>query len=348
MPVPLTNEIVDQRLAGRPIVRLGEYVDCRIPMRWGCLAPGCGYEWETRFSNVDKGHGCRACAGFLPLTNEVVDQRLAARPLERVSDYVNNETLMLWRCLTTGCGHEWSATFSNVQRGNTCPSCSGHVPLTNEVVDQRLAARPLERVSDYVNAVTPMKWRCLVPGCGYEWTSSFGNIQKGTSCKACAGLLPLTNEIVDKRITGRPIKRLSGYVNNSTYMSWQCLVPGCGHKWTAIFSGITKGVGCPACADYGFNPGKPAIMYYVKIHGLYKIGVTNNAIKDRFGADDFNCLKVLRRWDFYTGRNALKREQKILKRFAADRYTGPPLLMRGGDTELFTRDILGLDVEIAA
>ena len=43
------------------------------------------------------------------------------------------------------------------------------------------------------------------------------------------------------------------------------------------------------------------------------------------------------------GRVAAEREAEILSQFAGDRYYGPDILVGGGNTELFTHDVLGLD-----
>ena len=39
---------------------------------------------------------------------------------------------------------------------------------------------------------------------------------------------------------------------------------GCGHKWKPRPLNVYKGSGCPNCAQYGFNGGKPAFVYLMK------------------------------------------------------------------------------------
>ena len=221
-------------------------------------------------------------------------------------------------------------------------------PLTNEIVDQRIAGRPIVRLGKYVGAHTNLLWGCLAPGCGREWRTPYGNIRKGQGCPACglkskAAKMRLTDEAVDQRVSDKPLERLSEYVNAHAPLLWRCLATGCGHKWRSNFNNVDNGQGCPACANYGFDPAKPAIMYYVKIHGLYKAGVTNHTVKYRFGVKDYEQLKIIQQWHYAKGADALKREQNIMLWFAEDRYNGPPVLTKGGDTELFTRDILELE-----
>lgn len=54
-------------------------------------------------------------------------------------------------------------------------------------------------------------------------------------------------------------------------------------------------------------------------------------------------MHIVRTWQFAVGRDAAERESEILSQFAGDRYYGPEILVGAGNTELFTRDVLGLD-----
>ena len=44
------------------------------------------------------------------------------------------------------------------------------------------------------------------------------------------------------------------------------------------------------------------------------------------------------------GQDAAEREAEILNQFSRDRYYGPDILVSAGNTELFTHDVLGLDM----
>ncbi|MET0101172.1 MAG: hypothetical protein ABW078_05510 [Sedimenticola sp.] len=106
--------------------------------------------------------------------------------------------------------------------------------------------------------------------------------------------------------------------------------------------------GCPDCAETGFNPKKPSLLYYLAIttgdgDTRYKIGITNLSIEKRFRGSDLARIRVIKVWRFKVGLDAAERELEILHQFAGDRYYGPRLLVGAGNTELFTRDVLGLD-----
>ena len=111
---------------------------------------------------------------------------------------------------------------------------------------------------------------------------------------------------------------------------------------------IVQRSGCPNCAQTGFSPSKTGLLYYLAIttddgDTLYKIGITNLSIEERFRGADLARIRVVKIWRFAIGRLAVERESEILYQFAGDRYYGPRLLVGAGNTELFTHDILGLD-----
>jgi hypothetical protein len=75
---------------------------------------------------------------------------------------------------------------------------------------------------------------------------------------------------------------------------------------------------------------------------VYKIGVTNSDITTRFSLNELHTIRVVKTWGYAVGLDAYLVEQHILKEFAEYKYKGPQLL-KTGNTELFTKDILLLD-----
>ncbi len=91
-------------------------------------------------------------------------------------------------------------------------------------------------------------------------------------------------------------------------------------------------------------------IYYLAVttddgRTLYKIGITNLSVERRFSTIDLARIRIIKTWDFDIGLEAMERETDILRRFAKDRYFGPEVFERSGNTELFNRDVLGLDTE---
>ena len=104
--------------------------------------------------------------------------------------------------------------------------------------------------------------------------------------------------------------------------------------------------GCPSCAKTGFDNNKPAILYYLKIiteegKELYKIGITNRTVNERFRLTDLAKIEIIKQEEFTIGTDAQDKEREILKKYKKYKYTGPKIL-DSGNTELFTEDVLAL------
>lgn len=119
-----TNEIIDNRIKDRSIMRVGEYVHALAPLMIKCLVDGCGYTWVTTAHMLtSKLSGCPKCYGNVKLTNENVDSRLTGRNILRISDYIHNDQKMQFKC--TVCENIWKATPDKILNKKTgCPKCS--------------------------------------------------------------------------------------------------------------------------------------------------------------------------------------------------------------------------------
>lgn len=107
-----------------------------------------------------------------------------------------------------------------------------------------------------------------------------------------------------------------------------------------------SGQGCPCCAKTGFDPNKTAILYYLKIitetnQILYKIGITNRTVNERFRVNDLQKIEVIQQEKFKLGQDAANKEQELLKMYKKYKYKGPKIL-DSGNTELFTEDVMAL------
>lgn len=105
------------------------------------------------------------------------------------------------------------------------------------------------------------------------------------------------------------------------------------------------GHGCQRCAKTGFKKTQPGKLYYLRLDsvGMYKIGITNNSVEDRFNKIDLETITVLKIWEYIDGNEAYIQEQKILKEFNRFRYKGSNILS-SGNSEIFTHDVLGIDL----
>ncbi|MDD4242763.1 MAG: GIY-YIG nuclease family protein [Bacilli bacterium] len=102
--------------------------------------------------------------------------------------------------------------------------------------------------------------------------------------------------------------------------------------------------------NIGFDINKSGLLYYIKIYSecliVYKIGITNYNTKNRIQTMGLNKkfnTKILKEIYFENGANALSFESEYKKQFKEFQYKGEPI-MNNGNTELFTKDVLGLDM----
>lgn len=118
------------------------------------------------------------------LTNDDIDARIAKRPLLRIGNYVGSVIKLNWKCKT--CDGDFAATPNNVlNNGSNCPHCFGNIPLTNNIIDERLVGRAITRRDDVTNAVTPMPWLC--GDCGKKWVSTPDLVlNTGSGCHHCS------------------------------------------------------------------------------------------------------------------------------------------------------------------
>lgn len=274
----ITDEYVDMRLSNRSMERLEPISGGNTKHHWRCLKDDCGYDWYAKPSQILNGNtGCPKCAGNLPITNVWVDTKLDGRHILRLEDVATSTVKILWMCTKFECGHTWSSIPYTIMAGGGCPKCAGTLKLTNNDIDLRIVGRALRRLDDVVNTTKGIRWLCTAPNCGYDWCTSPANIMQGTGCPKCAGRAVLTNEDVDTRIADRYIQRCGSIQGNSNKVLWRCLKDACGYEWLATPKSILHGSGCPSCANHGYNPSKPAVVYVYSINETYcGYGVTNN------------------------------------------------------------------------
>jgi hypothetical protein len=333
----LTSDTIRDRLKGRGITMRGKYVTANTKTLFQCTE---GHSWEATPGSVMGGNGCPHCAGRVPLTKEIVNIRLADRRITLLGEYTGTNTKTLFQC---GAGHTWEGRPGGIMQGGGCPHCAGQAPLSKEIVNARIAGRGIVMLGEYRNVDTKMLFQCSE---GHTWkTTPYHVSKKGTGCPYCSRQAPLTTEIVNARIADRGIFMLDEFITNSVKVRFQCSE---GHIWAVKPNNVLNGRGCPDCAEPGFNPSEPGLLYYIAVttddgDPLYKIGITNLSVERRFPSADRARIRIVKTWRFAVGRVAALREAEILSQFARHRYYGPDILEGHGNTELFTHDVLGLD-----
>jgi len=100
-----------------------EYKNARNKLKWECSK---GHVWYARASHVKFGSWCPFCAGRYLSIEDMQDlaRKRGGKCLSKV--YESAHAKLQWECKN---GHNWKATYANIQRGEWCPEC---LPYTGE------------------------------------------------------------------------------------------------------------------------------------------------------------------------------------------------------------------------
>lgn len=213
---------------------------------------------------------------------------------------------------------------------------------------------------EYVNNRRKVEVCCPVHGPFHQTPD---NHMKGVGCPGCKfektgplflSYLKKLNSKVKKTFTQDMIKIHGDKYDYSetVYEKWdktiKILCPMHGPFFQTA-NNHRAGRGCPQCATSGFDGTIPAILYYFEINRgegippLYKIGVTNRTVKERYALKrDRRKIKIIKIWEYPLGYEARRMEQEIINLHKEKLYQGEPPLDEVGVAEIFTEDILRL------
>ncbi len=321
-------------------------------------------EFEQRPANHYIGRGCRECGGNKPLTVNRFIERAIEKHGNRY-DYSNVEFAGVESKIKIICPEhgEFTQRVMVHLKGFNCPSCG------RESTAQKLNYSQDRFIKDsqvthgnkydysqveYINAQSKVKIFCPEHG---VFEQRPANHVRGIGCSKCSDLIAgekrrlTTEEFIEeaKLIHGAKYD-YSKVVYTTFHDKVEIVCPEHGAFWQSAVNHV-KGnkSGCPGCAISGFDQTKPALLYYLAVRTdkdvvLYKIGITNLTVKKRFPASDLARIRLIKTWAFEKGSEAAERELEVLREFMDDRYAGDDVLIGAGNTELFIRDVLGLDL----
>lgn len=261
-------------------------------------------------------------------------------------NYVNSITKVTIICPAHG---EFEQRPSDHLSKYGCSKCGGsHKPTTDEFIEKaKLVHKDRYDYSeaDYINAHTKIKIICAIHGAFEQKAHDHLN---GHGCSCC--------RYDSFNISLEEFNERAKQAHNNTYdyskvlfksveqkVIIRCLIHG---EFEQSVHSHLRGQGCPGCARHGFNPNSPAYLYYLKIttednQTLYKIGITNKTVNERFGLIDLSKIEIVKQKLYDIGQDAYDWEQKLLKMYKQYQYKGPNVL-ESGNTELFTEDIIAM------
>lgn len=204
---------------------------------------------------------------------------------------------------------------------------------------------------EYVNNNTKVTIVCPIHG-EFEQLPRIHtrSTKSNQGCPVCSGKIVSTSEEFIEKVNKVHNNKYSydkvEYKNSSTKVIITCPIHG---NWEQTPDNHLQGRGCPSCAKKGFDQNKPGILYYLKITTdnnkvLYKIGITNRSVNERFELKDLKKIEIVKQFEFEIGTAALNLETEIKRKYKKYKYKGPPVL-QDGNSELFTKDVLALHKE---
>jgi len=185
-----------------------------------------------------------------------------------------------WKCEY---GHKWKATVKDRSYGYGCPVCAGravHVGF-NDLASLRpeLAAEAdgWDPTTLTEFSMKRVRWKCQY---GHQWDALVSQRSIGHGCPVCSGhrVLAGFNDLATLRpelaaeADGWDPTTLTEF--SAEKVRWKCQYD---HRWKAVVASRSSGRGCPTCAQGGFDPNKPAWLYFIDHFNLqmFQIGITN-------------------------------------------------------------------------
>jgi hypothetical protein len=131
---------------------------------------------------------------------------------------------------------------------------------------------------------------------------------------------------------------------------WECPE---GHKYEQTSLSFFHGRRCATCAETGFNPLKPAILYLLQNESLEacKLGITNTGTT-RLASFKSKGWRVFKTFEFTVGSDALALEG-VLKKWLREEMGIPVFLTKGdmdrlgGHTETFSESAIAIEKVVA-
>jgi len=245
---------------------------------------------------------------------------------------------------------EFNPSFDNhVNKGRDCPVCAGNKKFTTSSFIEE-CNKVHNNFYNYSFTKYTTAHKKLIVTCPKHgnFKVEANSHRRGTICSKCSELNLITPEIKFWSMVNQNHIKTDydyskvKYVSGSSKIKIGCKIHG---EFLQIAKIHAEGSKCPFCARNNFSLNLPSILYYVSIDNgtYYKIGVTSVTVKKRFINVDYKRMVIIKEWNFNNGIDAYLFEQQILKANARYKYKGNKLL-RDGNTEIFTRDVLKLDI----
>lgn len=200
-----------------------KYKNCHEKLKWQCNK--CNYIWEASALSIKNcDHWCPQCAGqakpkeeyLISLANDNGGTCL------NVKEYTNAHSKLKWRCSK---GHEWEASYANVNYGKWCPYCAvtRRADLrrtTKQELDIIAANKDGKCLSEYTNVNDKILWECKF---GHQFKAFLTNVKSDHWCPYCSKNAKLDiNTMQELAKSKNGICLSTDYKGIDVKLIWQC------------------------------------------------------------------------------------------------------------------------------
>ncbi len=270
-----------------------------VKISWKCPVAD-DHKW-VQTPNVRTGRktGCPFCQNLaVSVTNsltslypEIASQWHPTKNGDKTpGDFVAYSAKRVWWNCPVADDHEWrTAIEKRTREGQGCPCCA--FPIRKVVPSNSLAStHPLiaEQWDNQKNDKGPTEvaagssrkawWVCEQ---GHSFSQMISNrTVHNQNCPYCQGQKVLTDgsnslaaefpEMIEEWDSelNHPITPWEVRPATHKKFHWRCTLESCGHRWVVSPAMRTHfGTGCPSCAKYGIDRGKPTYLYAMRIEG---------------------------------------------------------------------------------
>jgi hypothetical protein len=261
------------------------------------------------------------------------------------------------------CGTHGSFTISLEKHcdGDGCPMCSrltsAKTKIANaktnfiNIVNKRFKNNKKLDFSkfDYINSRTVGEIICSIHGSFFRTPNALSQVRDCPKCSNKKVAQKKNSFILDEILDACNTKhkkfyiysKIEEYKNSSTISDVICPKHG---VFNINLYAHSKGRKCPKCRVY-INlfkveryKNKMTILYYVKIGGFYKIGLTQSSIKSRFRY--VNNIEIIDFWEYEDGAIPWKIEKAVLSETNNYKISKNISPIQEGWTEIRSKDIL--------
>lgn len=165
--------------------------------------------------------------------------------------YISSKSKLNLRCKI--CEYEWNSSWNSIKIRGGCPNCNKkrHDYTIKEIKDKLFNINPDIKIlsEKYINSVSKLKCECRI--CGYQWSSTWGNLSQGAGCSICKGI---GNRKADINFVKKEMQKINPNIKilSSEYngclgvLKCICLIDN--YEWDSKWTYLSNGNGCPKCA----------------------------------------------------------------------------------------------------